>query len=247
MSAKTKIQWCDSTCNPTMGCDGCELWSANRKSCYAGMLHTRFGGVTPGYAPTFEAGDRVSRPHGRSGSLGGPAWKRTEGQTLARRPAAFDLSFGHERCSVGVGVVRLSGGRDHQQRHRRSRPSSSVALVDQATRTHGRVLSMAGGPWPGMAEKSLGRHEHHDSGYATRIKSLLKVGDENTIHFLSVEPQIEEVDLTAWLPRLDWVIQGGESGRKARPFDISWASGFDRTVPKSRCPVFPEATWIGGS
>ena len=27
MSAKTKIQWCDSTANPTMGCDGCELWS----------------------------------------------------------------------------------------------------------------------------------------------------------------------------------------------------------------------------
>jgi hypothetical protein len=22
----TKIQWCDSTINPVMGCDGCELW-----------------------------------------------------------------------------------------------------------------------------------------------------------------------------------------------------------------------------
>ena len=28
MSVKTKIQWCDSTVNPTMGCDGCELWGA---------------------------------------------------------------------------------------------------------------------------------------------------------------------------------------------------------------------------
>ena len=26
MSVKTKIQWCDSTVNPTMGCDGCEIW-----------------------------------------------------------------------------------------------------------------------------------------------------------------------------------------------------------------------------
>lgn len=26
MSQKTKIQWCDSTVNPGMGCDGCELW-----------------------------------------------------------------------------------------------------------------------------------------------------------------------------------------------------------------------------
>jgi protein gp37 len=23
---KTKIQWADSTVNPVMGCDGCELW-----------------------------------------------------------------------------------------------------------------------------------------------------------------------------------------------------------------------------
>ena len=45
MSRDTKIQWCDSTCNPTMGCDGCELWNKQRKSCYAGVLHTRFGGV----------------------------------------------------------------------------------------------------------------------------------------------------------------------------------------------------------
>jgi protein gp37 len=27
MSVTTKIQWCDSTCNPTMGCEGCELWN----------------------------------------------------------------------------------------------------------------------------------------------------------------------------------------------------------------------------
>jgi uncharacterized protein (DUF1330 family) len=27
MSAHTHIQWCDSTINPTSGCDGCELYS----------------------------------------------------------------------------------------------------------------------------------------------------------------------------------------------------------------------------
>ncbi len=54
MSLKTKIQWCDSTVNPTMGCDGCEIWGVQRKTCYAGTLHVRFGGVTPGYAPRFE-------------------------------------------------------------------------------------------------------------------------------------------------------------------------------------------------
>jgi hypothetical protein len=56
MSAVTKIQWCDSTVNPTTGCDGCELWNreTNVRRCYAGQLHDRFGQVTPGYSPTFE-------------------------------------------------------------------------------------------------------------------------------------------------------------------------------------------------
>src|SRR4051812_22958094 len=54
MASQTGIQWCDSTVNPTMGCDGCELWTAKDHSCYAGTLHQRFGGVTPGYAPSFE-------------------------------------------------------------------------------------------------------------------------------------------------------------------------------------------------
>ena len=45
MAQNTAIQWCDSTENPTMGCAGCELWSSERQTCYAGVLHQRFGGV----------------------------------------------------------------------------------------------------------------------------------------------------------------------------------------------------------
>ena len=31
MSKTTKIQWCHSTVNPAMGCDGCELWPGTKK------------------------------------------------------------------------------------------------------------------------------------------------------------------------------------------------------------------------
>ena len=58
---------------------------------------------------------------------------------------------------------------------------------------------------------------------ASRIRGLLEVGDGTTYRFLSVEPQVEAMDVAKWLPKLDWVIQGGESGQKARPFDIQWA------------------------
>ena len=41
MGQSTLISWCDSTVNPTSGCDGCELWdaAANRGPCYAGTMH----------------------------------------------------------------------------------------------------------------------------------------------------------------------------------------------------------------
>lgn len=36
MSKETKIQWCDSSLNLQMGCDGCELWNETKRICYAG-------------------------------------------------------------------------------------------------------------------------------------------------------------------------------------------------------------------
>ena len=56
MGRETEIGWCDSTVNPTMGCAGCELWSDaedGEKTCYAGILHDRYGGVNKGFSPKF--------------------------------------------------------------------------------------------------------------------------------------------------------------------------------------------------
>lgn len=52
------------------------------------------------------------------------------------------------------------------------------------------------------------------------VPSLVKTGQYRL--FLSVEPQvgpIDKIDLTS----ISWVIQGGESGDKKRPFDVKWA------------------------
>ena len=83
------------------------------------------------------------------------------------------------------------------------------------------ILAEKGIPWPAnlWAGTSI-----TTEGTTGRIKHLLRVGDERTIRFLSVEPQREKIDLRKWLPRLDWIIQGGESGRYARPFDLEWAT-----------------------
>ncbi len=55
MSVNTKIEWCDSTINPQMGCDGCELWTPKSGgTCYAAALTERWGGVNAGFPERFD-------------------------------------------------------------------------------------------------------------------------------------------------------------------------------------------------
>jgi protein gp37 len=71
-----------------------------------------------------------------------------------------------------------------------------------------------------------------------RIISLLKVGDNSTMRFLSVEPQVEPISLAEWLPELDWVIQGGESGGDPRAFELTWARRLAAECSAARVPYF---------
>lgn len=55
------------------------------------------------------------------------------------------------------------------------------------------------------------------------------------VRYLSCEPlleSIEDIDLTG----IDWVIAGGESGGKARPFDLVWARQL-----KTQCALYGAA------
>lgn len=68
--------------------------------------------------------------------------------------------------------------------------------------------------------------------YAESLKAA-----SNTNLFLSIEPQIgmiDNIDLTG----IDWVIQGGESGPKKRPFDIAWAYKMKEMCKEQNTPFF---------
>jgi protein gp37 len=77
-----------------------------------------------------------------------------------------------------------------------------------------------------------------DRATRSRVTNLLRVGGIHTTRFLSVEPQTEDLDLAAWLPRLDWVIQGGESGRDPRAFDLDWARRLRAECIEARVAYF---------
>ena len=54
----------------------------------------------------------------------------------------------------------------------------------------------------------------------SRIPALLSIG--SPMPWVSAEPLLGPLDLTAYLPRLKWVVDGGESGSGRRPADHDW-------------------------
>ena len=56
--------------------------------------------------------------------------------------------------------------------------------------------------------------------YTPRIDDLLKI--PAAIHLVSLEPMLEELDISDYLHDLDWIICGGESGHNARPMHPDW-------------------------
>lgn len=99
--------------------------------------------------------------------------------------------------------------------------------------------------WPGTTVEDQTRADE-------RIPHLLR--STAVCRFLSVEPQLGPVDLRGWLEPVDrkqwdglkrqherdihWVIVGGESGPKARPFSIEWARSIVRQCREAGVPVF---------
>jgi protein gp37 len=81
----------------------------------------------------------------------------------------------------------------------------------------------------------------------TANKLILQLSEVNGLRFLSVEPQLEKIDLMTkvndetdrvLLDIVDWVIQGGESGHHRRPFDTDWGRLLRDDCKKKGVPFF---------
>ncbi len=83
MAERTNIHWCDSSVNPVMGCDGCELAnpsSPDAATCYAKVLHD-FRGSHKGFASDF------FRPELFAGRMAkAAAWPDLTGQPRTDKP-----------------------------------------------------------------------------------------------------------------------------------------------------------------
>jgi protein gp37 len=122
-----------------------------------------------------------------------------------------DISFEYLRKEV-IAAVSSHSGQRHQWQWLTKRPQRMAEFS--------RWLSEAGTNWPPnlWAGTSV-----TTQATASRIEALSQVGNSTSLHFVSVEPQWESIDLTDFLPSLGWVIQGGHSGSHDHPFEIEWA------------------------
>jgi protein gp37 len=245
MAKGTAIQWCDDTVNPTMGCDGCELWNHKEgndavKRCYAGVLHDRHGQTNPGYSPTFKVltqhPGRVAKAAAMTDLRGK---RRLDKPWLNGQPRLIFLSDMSDALSKEIGfeyleqevidVVKSLSGSRHvwlwltKQPRRMGEFHAWLAEHDVAWPSNLWMGTSVTSPKTKWRADQLAEAGKHDKGVR---------------RFLSVEPQDDEIRMLPQIRKVQWVIQGGESGSQAMPFDVAWARLLRDQCQKAKVPYF---------
>jgi protein gp37 len=207
MGKSTDISWCDHTFNPWWGCQrvspGCE-------HCYA---ESKAAWLAPG--------------------IWGPPKSSTRRMFSERHwhdPFRWDdaaLAAGERRrvfCASMADVFEdnplVAEARERLWDVIRITPNLDWLLL---TKRPEHIWSMLPpGSWHNIwLGTSAETQEYADK----RLPLLSRLRDQVPVLFVSVEPQLEQVSLVPWLRSgfVDWVIVGGESGPRHRPFDVEWA------------------------
>ncbi|MFG2071705.1 DUF5131 family protein [Nonomuraea maritima] len=202
MSHRSRIEWTETTWNPTTGCDrlspGCD-------HCYALTLAKRLKAM--GAAKYQEDGDpRTS----------GPGF----GVTLHEKTLTAPLRWRNPRLVFVNSMSDLFHAKVPAEFVRRvfkimeETPQHTYQiLTKRATRLARMAPSL---PWPANVWIGVSVENNETKG---RIDSLRRV--PASTRFISAEPllgPLGNVDLT----HIDWLIAGGESGPQARPIEPNW-------------------------
>jgi len=237
MGENTKIGWCDHTCNLWHGCvevhRGCD-------ACYAKALDRRYGGR--------HWGARSPRRYIKSALPNLQRWQRkAKALNTTHRVFVGSMMDIFELSRPTIDGERTLPFTTHDLRNEffdlldsNTWSNLDFLLLTKRPRNISKLLP---GRWllNGAPKNVIFGVSVVDSKSAQRdIKQLVKSTPSNNLIFLSVEPQLERIDLTFWLRYrlIDWVIVGGESGPRARKFDICWAEDIIRDCTHYGIPVF---------
>jgi protein gp37 len=205
----SKIEWTDTTWNPTTGCTkvspGCSL-------CYAERLSKRLRAMgVKKYIDAFEVTlhrDTLELPlH----------WKQPRFVFVDSMSDLFHESIPDEFIHDVFSVMREAGQHRFQ------------ILTKRSERLHELSPELEWTPniWMGVSVEN--------DEYAYRIQHLRQTGAY--VKFLSLEPllgPVPSLDLT----EIDWVIVGGESGPGARPMKEEWVLEIRDRCAAAAVPFF---------
>lgn len=227
MGRETNIQWCDSTVNPVMGCDGCELWNGSTRICYAGVMHGRYQ-RNAGFAKHFDQPEKFpGRMKGASewGDLRGK--DREDKPWLNGLPRMIFVSDMGDALSKAIDLPWLDSEICSTARSLHGRRHNWLWLTKRPSRMYEFSKDLPG-RWP---ENLWAMTSVSDRASSRRAKMLLNVGrgSERVIRGVSFEPLREEPDWTCLEPRDDrrihWAIFGGMSRQEspdAWTLDVEW-------------------------
>ena len=246
MGDSTKIEWCDATFNPWIGCTkvgpGCD-------NCYAeNLMDTRFNRVQwgPGQPRQRTTDANWRKPF---------AWDR-QAAAEGRRYRVFCASVPVRwRCDL-FDVIRQTPNLDWLLLTKRIGNASS--MIAEACRhanvyQYGKELWRWLHDWRYFAPSNvwLGATIVNQAEADRDIRTLLVT--RARVRFLSCEPLLGHVDLSNGLNfdfqerRIDWVIVGGESGAHARPMSQAWAESLRRQCAERYIAFFmkqgSQANW----
>ena len=198
MAENTKIEWCDHTFNPWIGC---EKLSPACDHCYAEGWAKRYG-----HARLWK-GDR-----------------RRTSESNWRQPLAWNRRAEEKRVRSRVFCASLADVFDNQVPDQWradlweliARTQSLDWLLLTKRPQNIRKMLPWNWPWPNVW---LGTTAENKVEATRRIPHLRKT--PAAVRFLSCEPLLEPFTLK--LEGISWMICGGESGHGARDMDPAWA------------------------
>lgn len=220
MAQTTDIEWCDSTLNLQMGCDGCELWTGSLRNCYAGILTERYGG-RKGWPESFDKPalfvERL-KPAVRWPDLTGA--DRPDKPWLNGLPRMIFLNDMGDTFTESLPLDWLAPLLPAMA----DSPHQFMLLTKRASRMRkfSEQHPLPPNVWPGVSVTN--------QTTTKRIMDLIEV-EGGGPKWLSVEPIVNAVDLRLIgegrntitpLNYLKLVVVGGESGPGSRLCNVEW-------------------------
>ncbi len=256
MSDGTKIEWAEASWNPIRARNretGAVGWFCSHASpgcieCYAEAINARLG---TGIAFQAQNAGQVEIFLDEKTLLQPLKWRKPRRIFVCSMTDLFGEFVSDEMIERVLSVMAacpqheflVLTKRAARQRDFFSRRGGDFFLVTP-DRTEARVLN-----WP-LPNVWLGTSIEDRRRAIERLPALMET--PAAVRFVSAEPLLESIiaPLQPYLDTvetenngpihhaLDWIIVGGESGRRARPFDLDWAAEIVAECQRAGVPVF---------